>query len=225
MSFLNDLKKQADQLRADHGVDKAAVQAKVDATEQACQAAFKYWDDLCRQLTVIAPVSRGRLVLDGKVAFEGLPLRNFRADIRKRPFPLTGQQVTDHVALYCDLGTGQAVSLAKNFPLDMERLESRLAQAGIQCIPEPVRNPDNGKLIEVRYAFEANMRAGVLLQPDHEKAQVRFTVDNLEGLVRWVIAFDARDVTPGLLDELAKWLVGQPNDFARRGQVLQLREC
>jgi hypothetical protein len=223
VSFLNDLKKQADQLRAGQGVDKAVLQARIDITEQACQMTFKYWVDLCSQLDVLQPVARGRYVFDSKAAFDGLRLVSFRPDIRKRPYQ--GQQVTDHVALNCDIRTGQEVQLTKNFLTDIEKLERRIQQSCVQCTPEPIRDPDTGKLIEVRYGFVADMQAGVRLKPNHDDATVRFTVDNLEGLARWVIAFEAADVTVPLLDELAKWIAGQPNDFARRGRVLELREC
>lgn len=223
MSFLNDLKKQADHLRAGQGVDKAAMQARIDATEQACQMAFKYWVDLCRQLDVLQPLARGRYVFDSKAIFDGCRLTSFRPDIRRRP--LNGQQVTDHVALNCDIRTGQRVTLVKDFPTEIERLERRLLQGSVPCSPRQVRDPDTSKLIEVRYEFTADMQAGVRLKPDHDTATVQFTVDNLEGLARWVIAFDAVDVTVPLLDELAKWLAGQPHEFARRGKVLELREC
>lgn len=222
MSFLNDLKKQADQLRAGQGVDQAVVQARIAATEQACQMTFKYWVDLCSQLDVLQPFARGRYVFDSKATFEGCRLTSFRPDIRKRT--LNGQQVTDHVALNCDIRTGQEVRLTKDFLTDIERLERRILQSGVQCTPEPIRDPDTSKLIEVRYDFVADMQAGVRLKPNHDDATVQFTVDNLEGFTRWVIAFEAVEVSVSLLDELAKWVAGQPNEFARRGRVLELRE-
>lgn len=222
MSFLNDLKKQADQLRAGQGVDKAVLQARIDATEQACQIVFKYWVDLCAQLDVLQPLARGRFVFDSKVIFEGCRLASFRPDIRKRS--VNGVQMTDHVALNCDIRTGQQVRLVKDFPTEIERLERRILQSGVQCIPEPLRDPETNKLIEVRYQFVADMQAGVRLKPNHDDATVQFTVDNLEGLTRWVIAFEAAQVNVPLLDELAKWIAGQPNEFARRGRVLELRE-
>src|SRR5260370_1301893 len=71
VSFLNDLKKQADQLRAGQGVDLAAQQSRIQATEQVCQMTFKYWVDLCSQLDVLQPLARGRYVFDSKAAFDG----------------------------------------------------------------------------------------------------------------------------------------------------------
>jgi hypothetical protein len=53
---------------------------------------------------------------------------------------------------------------------------------------------------------------------------VLFQIDNLDGLSRWVVEFDARQVDTPLLDELSKWLVGQPHDFVKRGKLLELKE-
>jgi len=222
VSFLDNLKQQADQLRNNQHLSQAERQALVQETERACLATFRYWVDLSKQLNVLQPTPRGRFTLDSKVVLQGLRFGQYRADIRKRG--LSGEDVTDHVALYCTLASGQAVSLTKDFVVDMEKLDARLAQAGISCHPESIRNPDNGKLLEVRYDFTANITAGVRMTPQPESAKVQFQVDNLDGLSRWVVEFDARQVDTPLLDELSKWLVGQPNDFVKRGKLLELKE-
>lgn len=222
MSFLNDLKKQADQLRADQRVSGAALESNILATEAACQLLFKYWVDLCKQLNVLQPRSVGRYAFDNKTVFTDLCFVDYRVDIRTRPF--SGRQVTDHVVLHCELRTGQALTLSKNFLTDIEKLEARIAQSGVVCRPDEIRNPDNGKLIEKRYQFEATVSARVRVQPDHENARLSFTVDNFDGLARWVLDFDAKAVNVYLLDELAKWMVGQSNTFRSLGTVSRMME-
>jgi hypothetical protein len=223
VSFLDKLKQDADQLRNHQNLSQAERDALVQETEAACLTAFRYWVDLSKQLNVLQPAPRGRFVLDSKNAIEGLRFGQYRADIRKKGLASTLDR-TDHVALYCSLGTGQSLKLVKDFLPDMEKLEARLTQAGIRCQPESIRNPDTGKLLEVRYEFVADITAGVRLSPNHDDATVQFQVNNLEGLVRWAVQFEARQVNTALLDELSKWLVGQPNDFVKRGKVLELKE-
>ena len=222
VSFLDNLKKQADNLRTHHGVSTAALEARIEETEQACQLAFKYWLDLAKQLNVLQPPCVGRYLFDNKVVIEQPPFSHFRADLRKRSWG--GRDVTDHAVLFGEARTGRTVSLTKNFPIDIEKLEARLTQSGVQCTPEPVRNPDTGKLIEVRYEFLADVLVSARLRPLHEEAKVEFTVDNVDGLIRWVVEFDSREVDSALLDEMAKWLVGHPHQFTQRGKVLHLRE-
>jgi len=223
VSFLDKLKQDAEQLRSHQNLSQTERDALVLETEAACLTAFRYWVDLSKQLNVLRPAPRGRFVLDSKNAIEGLRFGQYRADIRKKGLASTHDQ-TDHVALYCSLGTGQTLKLVKDFLPDMEKLEARLTQAGIRCQPEPIRNPDTGKLLEVRYEFVADITAGVRLTPNHDNATVQFQVNNLDGLVRWLVQFEARQVDTALLDELSKWLVGQPNDFVKRGKVLELKE-
>lgn len=222
MSFLNDLKKQADQVRAGQHLDSAAMEANLLATESACQLIFRYWVDLCKQLNVLQPTSTGRYAFDNKTVFTDLRFSDYRADIRKTA--LFHQAVVDHVVLHCDLRTHKALVLNKNFLPDIEKLEARIAQSGVVCRPQEIRNPDNGKLIEMRYEFEANIAARVRVQPRHDTAQLTFTIDNFEGLAHWVIDFEAKAINVYLLDELAKWLVGQPNQFRSLGRVSQIRE-
>jgi hypothetical protein len=220
VSFLNDLKKQADQVRADQNVDDSALQAHILATESACQLTFKYWIDLCKQLNVLQPASKGRYAFDNKTVFTGLKFTGYRLDIRNRPFG--NRSVTDHVVLHCELQTGKTLALSKNFLTDIDKLQARITQSGVRCRPEEVRNPENGKLIEMRYEFEATIAARVLVQPQHDTGKLSFTLDNFEGLGRWVIEFDAKAINVYLLDELAKWMVGQPSTFRTLGRVSQV---
>ena len=222
MSFLNDLKKQADQLRADQTVSVATLEAHILATESACQLIFKYWVDLCKQLNVLQPTSVGRYAFDNKAVFTDLRFVDYRVDLRTRP--LHGRQVTDYVVLYCDLPTGQTLNFSKNFLPDIKKLEARIAQSGVVCRPDEIRNHDNGKLVEKRYEFEATVAARIRVQPDPENARLAITVDNFDGLACWVIDFDAQAINVRALDELAKWMLGQANAFRSLGTVSQVTE-
>jgi len=222
MSFLEQLKQQADEVRSTRGVDSAVLNARIDATELACQTVFKYWIDLAKHLTVIQPPSVGTYTFDAQAAFSGLQLSNFRTDIRARS--LGGRTVTDHVALYFDIKSGRRVQLTKNFVADIERLEARIEQTAVRCIPDIHRDRSTNKIIEIHYDFVADMHGSVRVRPDHEHGRVEFTVDNLDGIARWVLAFDAAAVDAHLLDELARWVMGQPQHFRDKGQLLLARE-
>jgi hypothetical protein len=223
VGLLDDLKKQAEQLRTNQGQDAAALQANIDATELACQMVFKYWIELAKQLSVIKPISKGRYTFDSRLAvFEGLQFTNFRADVRTRD--LHSRQVSDNVTLFWDLRTGKEVRLTLDFPSDIERLEARIRQAGVRCIPDVVRNHATSKIVEVHYEFVADMQAQVRMRAYHEEARVEFELDNLDGLNHWVIRFDAAQINTALLDELAKWLLGQAHQFRDKGKLLEIRE-
>jgi hypothetical protein len=211
VGFLDDLKRQASDLQARQHIDTAALERNGMLVESACKNVFQYWVDLVKQLNVISPPARARYVFDSKTSFDGLKFTSFRADVRRKR--LRDQEVTDHVVLHCVLRTGQHLLLTKNFPTDIEKLEARIAQSGVVCRPEAVRNPDTGKLIEMRYEFDADIAAGARVVPDHDNGTLEFTVQNLDGLGSVVAQFNALEVSRQRLDELAKWLVGQPHSF------------
>jgi hypothetical protein len=211
VGFLDDLKRQAGDLQARQNIDTAALERNGMLVESACKNVFQYWVDLVKQLNVINPPARARYAFDTKTVFDGLKFSGFRTDVRRKR--LRGEDVTDHIALLCVLSTGQRLSMMKNFPTDIERLEARIAQSGVVCRPETVRNPETGKLIEMRYEFDADIAAGARVVPDHDNGTLEFTIQNLDGLGSVVAQFNALEIGSKRLDELAKWLVGQPHDF------------
>jgi hypothetical protein len=116
---------------------------------------------------------------------------------------------------------GRRWTIDKDFPNEMERLEARIAQAGILAPRETVREPDSGRFIAARYEFDADVRVSVRALPIHEAGQVQFTVSNFGRLESLVVAFDAQRVDEALLDELAKWWLGEPNTFCAGGRVVK----
>ena len=47
--------------------------------------------------------------------------------------------------------TGQRVTLAKDFPPEIEKLESRLRQCGTNYESEIIRDQENGRFVEKRF--------------------------------------------------------------------------
>jgi len=218
MSFLDDLKQQATARRRQAQGDLAEIERHTALVEAACANAWRYLDELGRQLQVLQPPARARYVFDARTVLEGGDLRftDFAADLRRKRVPrgpLAEIDVVDRIVLMARLISGRRMELAKDFPPEIERLEARLAQAGIQCIALPVRDPHTGRFVENRYEFTADLVAGVRVLPQHEEGTLRFVVQNLDGLINVEGSLPAHEITTARLDELAKWWVGQPHRF------------
>ena len=56
-------------------------------------------------------------------------------------------------------------------------------------------------------------RAFVTLTPDHDSGQMAFRLVNVGGFELFTTRYPAAKVTSGLMDELAKKIVGQPSRF------------
>lgn len=211
MGFLDDLRRQADALRDQQDGDAAALRRRVAATEKAARAAMAYFNNLADQLQVLHLPSPTRYELDRRNVFTRLPMSDFFADGRRTM--LGDDEVHEYLVIHWQCKSGQTLQLVKDFPTEIERLDARLAQGTCPVSSEVVRNPDNGKLVEVRYEIEADFRASVRCLPRPAEERLDFVLSNLaelETVTGWM-APQALDET--CLDELAKLIVGKPSRF------------
>jgi hypothetical protein len=216
VGFLDDLKRQAEALKQQQTVDTAALARNSALTEGACKAVSSYFMALGPQLEVLQPPNPMRFALDRQNVFEGLRLSDFRVDARRKR--VGNEEIHDHILMHWMLKSGRSLQLTKDFLPDIEKLESRLRQSGAQVDNEPLRNPDNGRLLGRRYTFVADFVGSVRVTPHHESARVHFQLQNLDGFETVTVDFPAIEIGSARLDELARWLVGQPHAFLKDGQ-------
>jgi len=223
VGFLDDLKRQAEALKQQQTSDTAALARNTALTEAACKTVFSYFVSLAPQLDVLRPVNPARFALDRQNVFEGLRLSDFRLDSRRKR--LRDEDVCDHIVLHWQLKSGRSLQLTKDFLPDMEKLESRLRQSGAEVDNEALRNPDNGKLLARRYSFVADFFGSVRMLPQHDEGRIHFRLQNLDGFESMSVDFPAIEIGSARLDELARWLVGQPHGFLKDGQNLRRVEA
>lgn len=218
MSFLDNLKRQADALQARQQTDAAAFERNAQLTEAACKTAFLYWLDLVQQLNVLAPRSPGRHALDSRTAFESLPMHDFRVDARRQS--LHGQDLHEHITLSCRIGDGRTVVMKKDMPPEIEKLEARLRACSAPHASERVREPDSGRYLHTRYEIRLDFLAFVRLLPVHERGVLQFQVDHFEGFEGLRAELEAGELSHAVLDELAKLMLGHPNRFLQHARLL-----
>jgi hypothetical protein len=216
MGFLDDLKRQADALKSQQTLDHATLARNAALTEAACKTTAQYWMELMPQLNVLQPRPRIRFSLDSRTPLEDLVRGDFRVDARRKMH--RDQEVTEYVVIHGVQKTGRKLVMSKDFPPEIERLEARLRQAGITPGTEVKRDPANGRLLETRFSFVADLTLVVRLLPDHDAGRVKFQMNNLDGFETLTAEFPAHLVTSTLLDELARWLTGEPNQFLKQAE-------
>jgi hypothetical protein len=222
VGFLDDLKRQAEAARAQQTSSAGSQERNSMLADSACNTALRYFTTLAQQLNVLQPASRVTYRLDKRNVCSGMRLCEFKADSRMKK--LRGADVYEFVVLRCTAKSGQALRIAKDFPPDAEKLEGRLRQAGVPFEVEQVRNPDTGKYLETRYEFRADFGVSARLTPDHDSGWVGFRLTNLDGFETVTVDFPAIEIGGARLDELARWLVGEPNNFLNGGQNLRRTE-
>ena len=222
VGFLDDLKRQADAIKSGQNTDQAAAERNALITNAVCKAVFTYFDTLIRQLEVLKPVSKTRYALDRRTVFEQLPMVDLKVDARRRKLhghemfeyvALHGHEMFEYVALHGRLRDGRKLAFTKDFLPDIEKIDAKLRQAGAPVHAQAVRNPDNNKLQEMRYEMAVDFAFGVTVTPEHDSASLLFKVMNLDGFETITLDFSALEVGSTRLDELAKWLLGEPHQF------------
>lgn len=218
MSFLSELKSRANALQGLQLDAQRDLVAGTQACEVACRMALVYLQDLCAQLNVIQPPAPGAYSLDGKAPFAGsaaLVQRNFRCDARRKM--LRNAEVFDYIGVGWDLlpvtGLVATHTVTVNFPPDLERVTQRLSVGQIQHERKDQRHPETNKLLAYVFDYQTESRAFITLTPDHDTGCIAFRVSNVGGFGVLNTSYPGAQVTPRLLDELAKKLVGQPSRF------------
>ena len=216
MSFLNQLKSQAQELQSKRSADDRQFEEFTARTEQACRQIASYLDDLARQLSVIEPPGPP-LSLDGKTKWPAMKLVDFRADARRKR--LRDLEVFDYIGIGWRIvprvGDPVAGVVTVNFPIEMKRVEERLMMGPVKHDRREVRDPaKKNALREVRYEYLTQTRGSISVTPDHERGLIHFRLLNTAGFEVVQTIWPAARINHELLDELAKRVVGQPSTFA-----------
>lgn len=214
MSFLNQLKSQANNLQSARTQQDANLEEKTAATEKAMRITLDYLQDLARQLNVIQPPAP-HFSLDGKVPWPQMKFTDFRADARRKM--LRDKESFDFISLgwqvLPQVGNPVGGVVTVNFPPDLEKVQSRLALGSVQHERKDIRAPETNKLQAYRFEYLTATRASVTATAEHDKGEVEFRLVNTAGFELAKTSWPSARVNQELLDELAKRIVGQPSRF------------
>lgn len=215
MSFLDQLRSQASALQSQRSQHASQLEENSAQTESACRMVMGYLQDLARQLNVIEPAAPLLFTLDGKTPWPAMKQRDFRVDARRKK--LRDREVFDYVAMGWQVvpQVGKPVGgvVSVNFPPDLQRVESRLSWGSVKHERKEVRHPEKNTLQAVVFEYLTETRGYVTVTADHDKGQLSFRLVNTAGFELLTSPWPAAKVATPMLDELAKRICGQPNQF------------
>ncbi len=215
MSFLNQLKSQATELKSQQAVAAQDLTTNTANTEAACRTVAQYLRDLAKHLSVIEP-SGPHFTLDGKTPWPAMKLSNFHADARKKM--LRDKEVFDTMTMgwtitpKMGVAVGGAVTIT--FIPEVERVQQILTFAHVEHERKETRHPQRNSLQSVRFEYTTQARGNVSVKADHDAAQLVFRVANANGFGITTSTLPASSINSDLMDELAKLIVAQPSTFA-----------
>ena len=206
-----------------HEPDPGVLARNARLANAACRAVLDYWNLLAEHLNALKMAAPGRYAFDARTAAQGSPGHSFRVSSNLRTTH-AGDEHFDSVMLSWRVGKGERLKLHKVFPIEIERLRSRLRFGGINAAESPVRDPVSGHPRGTEFEFVADVNASVRVTPMHDAGKIRLTLLNLAALERIEAELPAFAMRPAELDELARLICGRPNGLLKHAQNLVRHE-
>jgi hypothetical protein len=211
VNFLDELKQQTRTLLPESGaLDAEALERNRRLAHGACRLAHDYWKELSDQLNLIHPPSPARYVIDGRQPLAHLVCSNFRV-LPQVQLQHNGEPRYESVLLAWQAGDSRVEKFEKESPKDIERVRAALVQAGVPAHEAPVLNRSTGRPQATSFEFRPIVLASVRVQPLADAGKVRLVFTNLDQLERVEAEYPAAGLRQRLLDEIGRWIVGQPN--------------
>lgn len=214
MSFLNQLKSQANALQTQKGHNAEELRANTQATELACKTVWHYLNELCKHLNVLAPAAP-EFALDKNAVWPPMKLVDFRLDARKKM--LRDQEVVDTISVGWHIlplqGQPSLATVDVDFVPELERVMKNLSAGGVKFERKDVVQPDKKPKRLIRFEYMTQARGFVSVTANHDNAELNFRLANTKGFGVQNVVWPAQRMQSEFLDELAKLIVAQPSRF------------
>ena len=207
MGLLDDLKKQADALKA-QDVDKTeSMRATAVAVDHALRRLFLYLNDLGKQLNVVQMPSPFTFDLPTVGKIDGLIIKDFFCDFRSKHFIDKDYYGEVHVSYIC--WSDKELTVKKG-PDDMEKFRDILWQSNIEHKSEQYRNERKvitHEIFKVKCAFRVQAK----IDGDHESGKLKIVSKNIGGFTVDLFNILAQEMNDQGTEEFAKYFIGRPN--------------
>jgi hypothetical protein len=210
VGLLDDLKKQADAVKAQDTDKTESLRTQAVAVDHSLRRLFLYLNDLGKQLNVVQMPSP--FVFDlptiGKV--DGLVIKDFFCDFRSKHFIDKDYYGEVHVAYRC---WSEKILTIKKGPDDMEKFRDLLWQSNIEHKSEVFRNERKVITHEV-FKVVCDFRVQGRIEGDHENGKLKISTKNVGGFNVDLFNLLAQEMNDQAVEEFAKSFIGRPNNWA-----------
>ena len=209
VGLLDDLKKQADALKATEGDKTESLRSSAIAVDHSLRRAFLYLNDLGKQLNVVQMPSPFKFSLPTVGDIEGLVIKDFFCDFRSKHFIDKDYYGEVHIAYRA---YSENVLTVKKGPDDMEKFRDILWQSNIEHKSEQFRNERKVITHEV-FKVRCDFRVQAKIEGDHETARLKIVTKNVSGFQMDLYQLLAQEMNDQAVEEFAKYFIGRPNKW------------
>jgi hypothetical protein len=219
LGLLDDLKKQADDLKAKDVDRTESMRTTAVAVDHALRRTFLYLNDLGKQLNVVQMPCPFKFTLPTVGDIDGLMVKDFFCDFRSKHFIDKDYYGEVQVAYRC---FSEKVITVKKGPDDMEKFRDVLWQSNIEHKSEQFRNERKVITHEV-FKVNCDFRVQATVEGDHETGKIKIVSKNVGGFQVDLFILMAQEMNEQAVEEFAKYFIGRPNkweDLVKRSVLM-----
>jgi hypothetical protein len=206
VGLLDDLKKQADALKAQDTDRTESLRANAVAVDLALRRNFLYLNDLGKQLNVVQMPCPFTYKIPSVPDINGLIVKDFHCDFRSKHFIDKDYYGEVHVGyrVWAD-----KVITVKKGPDEMEKFRDFLWSNNIEHKSEQFRNERKVITHEI-FKVSCDFRVQGKIEGDHETGKVKVVTKNVAAFEVDLFNLLAQEFADNHVEEFAKFLIGRP---------------
>jgi len=212
MGLLDDLKKQADLVKTQQISQQTLQGDRVKLVEDKMKQTFQYAHELLKQLGIVKPTSPLVYAIPGVTEFKNLVFAESFIDYRKKK--INDKEYFDTVHFFIKWAGPDTYTTEKDMPPAMQRIREALWLSKVKFIEEEKKNA-KGFVVGAKFIVPASVLTDVIFKADHEQGKLNFQTTHMFGLGVEYLSVPAQEINEGMLDDLAKALIGQQSEIRK----------
>jgi hypothetical protein len=218
-SLLETLREKSEALRAQDTAARKPMEEALKDIDRGLWRAFRWLDEAIGHLEVIRPAVAHTFVLDKVLTIARPHFDRGFVSFRRRA--LAGLEVLEHVEMFYRL-EGNAPIVVRVSPAAALGVEERLRGSTLQFTYQTEQDEKR----VVRYGLfqvQPGISASVRIQPDYHRQCVLVTLRNVDRFESVQLEFVPDKLDEPALEDLVKFIMGEPNGFLRRAPLAHIR--
>ena len=212
MGLLDDLKKQADLVKTQQISQQTLQGDRLKLVEDKMKQTFQYVHELLKQLGIVKPTSPLVYAIPGVTEFKNLVFAESFIDYRKKK--INDKEYFDTVHFFIKWAGPDTYTTEKDMPPAMQRIREALWLSKVKFIEEEKKNA-KGFVVGAKFIVPASVLTDVIFKADHEQGKLNFQTTHMFGLGVEYLSVPAQEINEGMLDDLAKALIGQQSEIRK----------
>ena len=199
-------------VRTHDSLQRSNLQENVRVVDEAMHRSFLYLMDLFKQLEVLKPANPNAYHIEGVGTLKHLKYNGGFVDPRKKKF--ADRDVYDYMDFYVKWAAPTSMVVERDMPHTIKKVKEMLWLFNIK-FTEVETKTSYGSVSKVQFNIPSTVTVNFTLKADIEGRKLLFYGKNALQLGIDDFVVPADELSDAVLEEMAKMLIGQHNNFIK----------